>query len=176
MKVGIEVFCRIIAGFVWEGRVVANTWFVGLGYTTILDGLSFAQDMKLCLYYHVRPHLKPNCVYNILMTFTDPTPRSLPRAMHGHANRHNRTSRHRKLGAGQHKEYLHLGRNKRIHMPFLSDEFQHEYNLGRDWTAMILLHRVRVQVSFLPTHHRRTFTCYRAYPETEVPTLVLEKC
>lgn len=54
MKVGIEVFCRIIAGFVWEGRVVANTWFVGLGYTTILDGLSFAQDMKLCLYYHVR--------------------------------------------------------------------------------------------------------------------------
>ncbi|KAL2788763.1 OPT superfamily oligopeptide transporter [Aspergillus keveii] len=55
MKVGIEVFCRIIAGFVWEGRVVANTWFVGLGYTTILDGLSFAQDMKLCLYYHIPP-------------------------------------------------------------------------------------------------------------------------
>ncbi|KAL4908705.1 hypothetical protein BDW74DRAFT_173937 [Aspergillus multicolor] len=55
MKVGIEVFCRIIAGFVWEGRVVANTWFVGLGSTTILDGLSFAQDMKLCLYYHIPP-------------------------------------------------------------------------------------------------------------------------
>ncbi|KAE8381469.1 oligopeptide transporter [Aspergillus bertholletiae] len=53
LKVGIEVFCRIVGGFLWEGKILANVWFVGLGYTTILNGLSFSQDMKLCLYYHI---------------------------------------------------------------------------------------------------------------------------
>lgn len=33
--------------------MLANVWFVGVGYTTILDGLSFSQDMKLSLYYGV---------------------------------------------------------------------------------------------------------------------------
>lgn len=53
IKVGIESFCRIIGGLLWEGKVLANVWFVGVGYTTILDGLSFSQDMKLSLYYGV---------------------------------------------------------------------------------------------------------------------------
>lgn len=53
LKVGIEIFCRIVGGFLWEGKPLANNWFVGLGYTTILNGLSFSQDMKLCSYYFV---------------------------------------------------------------------------------------------------------------------------
>lgn len=53
LKVGIEIFFRIVGGFVWEGKPLANNWFVGLGYTPILNGLSFSQDMKLCSYYFV---------------------------------------------------------------------------------------------------------------------------
>ncbi|KAE8423677.1 OPT oligopeptide transporter protein-domain-containing protein [Aspergillus pseudocaelatus] len=55
LKVGVEIFCRIIGGFLWNGKPLANNWFVGLGYTTILNGLSFSQDMKLCSYYHISP-------------------------------------------------------------------------------------------------------------------------
>ncbi|OJJ03412.1 hypothetical protein ASPVEDRAFT_890167 [Aspergillus versicolor CBS 583.65] len=55
LKVGIEILCRVVGGFLWEGKPLANNWFVGLGYTTILNGLSFSQDMKLCSYYHISP-------------------------------------------------------------------------------------------------------------------------
>ncbi|CAG7985323.1 unnamed protein product [Penicillium olsonii] len=55
LKVGVEIFSRIIGGFLWSGKPLANNWFVGLGYTTILNGLSFSQDMKLCSYYHISP-------------------------------------------------------------------------------------------------------------------------
>ena len=57
LKVGIEIFCRIVGGFLWEEKPLANNWFVGLGYTTILNGLSFSQDLKLCSYYFVSPTL-----------------------------------------------------------------------------------------------------------------------
>ena len=53
VKIGVEIFCRIVAGFAWEGKPLANNWFVGLGYTTIANGLSFSQDMKLCSFYDV---------------------------------------------------------------------------------------------------------------------------
>uniref|UniRef100_A0A8H7N1U6 OPT family small oligopeptide transporter n=1 Tax=Bionectria ochroleuca TaxID=29856 RepID=A0A8H7N1U6_BIOOC len=34
LHVSIDVFCRIIAGYIWEGKVLANIWFFDLGYIT----------------------------------------------------------------------------------------------------------------------------------------------
>lgn len=53
MKVQIDVFCRIIAGYIWEGKVLANIWFFDLGYISGIKGLSFAQDLKLGIYCDV---------------------------------------------------------------------------------------------------------------------------
>lgn len=45
-----------MAGFVFEGKVLANIWFFDIGYITTIKGLYFAQDMKLAYYCHVCPH------------------------------------------------------------------------------------------------------------------------
>ncbi|KKK24648.1 oligopeptide transporter [Aspergillus rambellii] len=50
LKIKIDVFCRIIAGLVFKGRVLANIWFFDLGYITTIKGLYFCQDMKLGIY------------------------------------------------------------------------------------------------------------------------------
>ncbi|KAH8694728.1 oligopeptide transporter OPT superfamily [Ilyonectria robusta] len=55
MKVQIDVFCRIIAGYIWEGKVLANIWFFDLGYISGIKGLSFAQDLKLGIYCDIPP-------------------------------------------------------------------------------------------------------------------------
>ncbi|KAK1470338.1 OPT family small oligopeptide transporter [Colletotrichum cuscutae] len=47
MKIQIDIFCRIIAGYIWEGKVLANIWFFNLGYISGIKGLAFAQDLKL---------------------------------------------------------------------------------------------------------------------------------
>ncbi|CAG8895041.1 unnamed protein product [Penicillium egyptiacum] len=52
LKINIDVFCRIVAGFVFEGKVLANIWFFDIGYITTIKGLYFAQDMKLAYYCH----------------------------------------------------------------------------------------------------------------------------
>ncbi|KAJ5578797.1 uncharacterized protein N7459_007761 [Penicillium hispanicum] len=53
LKINIDIFCRIVAGFVFEGKVLANIWFFDLGYITTIKGLYFAQDMKLAYYCHI---------------------------------------------------------------------------------------------------------------------------
>ncbi|EKG16222.1 Oligopeptide transporter OPT superfamily [Macrophomina phaseolina MS6] len=53
LKINIDIFCRIIAGYVFEGKVLANTWFFDLGYVSGVKGLQFAQDLKLGHYCHV---------------------------------------------------------------------------------------------------------------------------
>ncbi|KAL3454440.1 OPT oligopeptide transporter protein-domain-containing protein [Aspergillus insuetus] len=53
LKINIDIFCRIIAGLVFEGKVLANIWFFDLGYITTIKGLYFAQDMKLAYYCHI---------------------------------------------------------------------------------------------------------------------------
>ncbi|KAJ5241633.1 uncharacterized protein N7469_003224 [Penicillium citrinum] len=53
MKINIDIFCRIVAGFVFEGNVLANIWFFDIGYITTIKGLWFAQDMKLAYYAHI---------------------------------------------------------------------------------------------------------------------------
>jgi len=53
LKINIDIFCRIVAGFVFEGKVLANIWFFDIGYITTIKGLYFAQDMKLAYYCHV---------------------------------------------------------------------------------------------------------------------------
>jgi hypothetical protein len=53
LKINIDIFCRIVAGLVFEGKVLANIWFFDLGYITTIKGLYFAQDMKLAYYCHV---------------------------------------------------------------------------------------------------------------------------
>ncbi|KAH8703517.1 OPT oligopeptide transporter protein-domain-containing protein [Talaromyces proteolyticus] len=53
LKINIDIFCRIVAGFVFEGKVLANIWFFDLGYITTIKGLYFAQDMKLAHYCNV---------------------------------------------------------------------------------------------------------------------------
>ena len=55
LKINIDIFCRIVAGFVFEGKVLANIWFFDIGYITTIKGLYFAEDMKLCNYCNVRP-------------------------------------------------------------------------------------------------------------------------
>ncbi|THC94177.1 hypothetical protein EYZ11_006350 [Aspergillus tanneri] len=55
LKINIDIFCRIVAGFVFEGKVLANIWFFDIGYTSTIKGLYFAEDMKLCQYSHIPP-------------------------------------------------------------------------------------------------------------------------
>ncbi|KAF9886424.1 hypothetical protein FE257_011456 [Aspergillus nanangensis] len=55
LKINIDIFCRIIAGFVFEGKVLANIWFFDLGYITTIKGLYSAQDMKLAHYCNIPP-------------------------------------------------------------------------------------------------------------------------
>ncbi|KAL4891995.1 OPT oligopeptide transporter protein-domain-containing protein [Aspergillus ambiguus] len=50
LKINIDVLCRIVAGLLFEGKVLANIWFFDLGYITTIKGLYFAQDMKLATY------------------------------------------------------------------------------------------------------------------------------
>lgn len=56
VHVAIDVFCRIIAGYIWEGKVLANIWFFNLGYITGIKGLWFAQDLKLGVYCDIPPY------------------------------------------------------------------------------------------------------------------------
>ncbi|KAJ5259589.1 hypothetical protein N7478_012570 [Penicillium angulare] len=53
LKINIDIFCRIVAGFVFPGKVLANIWFFDIGYITTIKGLYFAQDMKLAYYCHI---------------------------------------------------------------------------------------------------------------------------
>ena len=53
MKINIDIFCRIVAGFAFPGKVLANIWFFDLGYITVIKGLYFAQDLKLGIYCNV---------------------------------------------------------------------------------------------------------------------------
>lgn len=53
MKIQIDIMCRIIAGYVYEGQVLANIWFFNLGYISGIKGLAFAQDLKLGIYCNV---------------------------------------------------------------------------------------------------------------------------
>ncbi|CAI0642314.1 unnamed protein product [Colletotrichum noveboracense] len=55
MKIQIDIFCRIVAGYIWEGKVLANIWFFNLGYISGIKGLAFAQDLKLGIYCNIPP-------------------------------------------------------------------------------------------------------------------------
>ncbi|KAH6642047.1 OPT oligopeptide transporter protein-domain-containing protein [Boeremia exigua] len=55
LRINIDVFCRIIAGYIWEGRVLANIWFFNLGYISGIKALQFSQDFKLGLYCGIPP-------------------------------------------------------------------------------------------------------------------------
>ncbi|KAM0415612.1 hypothetical protein ACHAPD_006813, partial [Fusarium lateritium] len=55
IKIQIDIFCRIIAGYVWEGKVLANIWFFNVGYISGIKGLAFAQDLKLGIYCGIPP-------------------------------------------------------------------------------------------------------------------------
>lgn len=53
VKVSIDALCRLIAGYVFEGKILANIWFFDIGYVTGIKGLAFAQDLKLGIYCKV---------------------------------------------------------------------------------------------------------------------------
>ncbi|KAJ4990891.1 OPT small oligopeptide transporter [Stagonosporopsis vannaccii] len=55
LRINIDVFCRIIAGYIWEGRVLANIWFFNLGYISGIKALQFSQDFKLGFYCGIPP-------------------------------------------------------------------------------------------------------------------------
>ncbi|KAM0526360.1 hypothetical protein ACHAQF_008666 [Verticillium nonalfalfae] len=55
VKIQIDIFCRIVAGYVYEGKVLANIWFFNLGYISGIKGLAFAQDLKLGIYCNIPP-------------------------------------------------------------------------------------------------------------------------
>jgi hypothetical protein len=50
LRINIDVFCRVVAGYIWEGKVLANIWFFNLGYISGIKALNFSQDLKLGLY------------------------------------------------------------------------------------------------------------------------------
>ncbi|KAH0336714.1 OPT superfamily oligopeptide transporter, partial [Aureobasidium melanogenum] len=54
-KVSIDALCRLIAGYVFEGKILANIWFFDIGYITGIKGLAFAQDLKLGIYCNIPP-------------------------------------------------------------------------------------------------------------------------
>ncbi|KAH0434803.1 OPT superfamily oligopeptide transporter, partial [Aureobasidium melanogenum] len=54
-KVSIDALCRLIAGYVFEGKILANVWFFDIGYVTGIKGLAFAQDLKLGIYCNIPP-------------------------------------------------------------------------------------------------------------------------
>ncbi|KAH0368904.1 OPT superfamily oligopeptide transporter, partial [Aureobasidium melanogenum] len=54
-KVSIDALCRLIAGYAFEGRILANIWFFDIGYITGIKGLAFAQDLKLGIYCNIPP-------------------------------------------------------------------------------------------------------------------------
>ncbi|KAI7279514.1 OPT superfamily oligopeptide transporter [Hortaea werneckii] len=55
VKIQVDIICRIIAGYIWEGKVLANIWFFNLGYISGVKGLAFAQDLKLGVYCNIPP-------------------------------------------------------------------------------------------------------------------------
>ncbi|EJT71909.1 OPT family small oligopeptide transporter [Gaeumannomyces tritici R3-111a-1] len=55
IKIKTEILCRITAGYVYEGKVLANIWFFGLGFISGIKGLAFAQDLKLGIYCNIPP-------------------------------------------------------------------------------------------------------------------------
>ncbi|KNG45309.1 opt family small oligopeptide transporter [Stemphylium lycopersici] len=55
VKIQIDMICRIIAGYLYEGKVLANIWFFNLGYISGVKGLAFAQDLKLGIYCNIPP-------------------------------------------------------------------------------------------------------------------------
>ncbi|KAF3357096.1 Protein GRC3 [Verticillium dahliae VDG1] len=55
VKIQIDIFCRIVAGYVYEGKVLANIWFFNVGYISGIKGLAFAQDLKLGLCCNIPP-------------------------------------------------------------------------------------------------------------------------
>ncbi|KAG8407317.1 hypothetical protein J3459_010574 [Metarhizium acridum] len=54
-RISIELFCRLVAGYLWEGKVLANIWFFSLGSISTTKGLAFAQDLKLGIYCNIPP-------------------------------------------------------------------------------------------------------------------------
>lgn len=55
IKIQIDIFCRLVAGYIWEGKVLANIWFFNIGYISGIKGLAFAQDLKLGVYCNIPP-------------------------------------------------------------------------------------------------------------------------
>lgn len=55
IKIQIDIFCRLVAGYIWEGKVLANIWFFNIGYISGIKGLAFAQDLKLGIYCNIPP-------------------------------------------------------------------------------------------------------------------------
>lgn len=55
IKVSIDIFCRIVSGFAFPGKVLANIWFFNIGYISVIKALGMAQDLKLGVYCNVSP-------------------------------------------------------------------------------------------------------------------------
>lgn len=68
MKVQIDIFCRVVAGYIWEGKVLANIWFFDLGYISGIKALSFAQDLKLGIYSNVSIELRMEALLEAKLT------------------------------------------------------------------------------------------------------------
>ncbi|KAK6836994.1 hypothetical protein PG987_007489 [Apiospora arundinis] len=109
VKIQIDIFCRIVAGYVWQGKVLANIWFFDLGYISGIKGLAFAQDLKLD-------------------TPAKPLRRAARRPRHGHPG----PGLGHELGAEPHPGHLRPERGaQRLHLPLLAHALQHERGLGR---------------------------------------------
>ncbi|KGO59642.1 Oligopeptide transporter OPT superfamily [Penicillium expansum] len=83
LKINIDIFCRIVAGFVFEGKVLANIWFFDIGYiTTIKVGprryFSNQIGYSALLYFFIIGAILPIPVYYMTRRY----PNSLWRRIH----------------------------------------------------------------------------------------------
>lgn len=107
MKIQIDIFCRILAGYIWKGKVLANIWFFNLGYISGIKGLAFAQDLKLGIYCNVSLYSNTVLDHQIADNIPDSPASPFPRAVRRHRYRQSWPSLRPQLGPQPYPKYLH---------------------------------------------------------------------
>ncbi|KAL5374579.1 hypothetical protein PMIN02_012231 [Paraphaeosphaeria minitans] len=176
LRINIDIFCRIIAGYIWEGRVLANVWFFNLGYISGIKALQFSQDFKLGYYCGV--HSPPFCSTAPfqLTHAADPPTRPLHRPAGSPLHRDPRPGRRPQLGPHAHQKRLRRRRPQRLHLPLLANPLQHQHHLGRRGTTPLLLPGRDVPQPPLLLHPRPSPPGAGVPPQAPLPDELLETC
>ncbi|KAJ0147005.1 Sexual differentiation process protein isp4 [Colletotrichum tanaceti] len=72
MEIQIDIFCRIVAGYIWDGK------FFNLGYISGIKGLAFAQDLKPGIYCNASKPVRNPPVSGNIITDSQLTKHQIP--------------------------------------------------------------------------------------------------